>query len=301
MKQYLKSGFSVIELIISFMISSILLTASLTIYNQISKSCSKIQDTTTQDLAVTILQKRLSNDLLGLCPLWFVQNDIKNNTQAKKTTERNTDLQENNYFYAQTKDGHLDCMTFISTNTLEAYPYPEYYIARIVYLLKKDPNKEKFFLLQRKEETQISNEFNIEKLKEGRFYTIVENIKKCKLEYGFSEKNEKNQDTESKIKWVQKWPDQDSKEQKDTKETEPSLPDIIRMTIMVQESEYKPEIEHVFYCIVPQSKNIAIPSLAKKRIEKENASTQNNLTSASNIMNRVQNAAQQAAKGSVNV
>lgn len=301
MKHNIKPGFSIIELVIGLMISSILLTASLTIYNQISKSCNKIQAITTEDLAMIILQKRMSDDLLGLSALWFKPEDIKNTAQAKNSEQKSPSIKENNYFYAQTNDEQLDFMTFISTNTLQAYPTPENYIARIVYLLKKDPAKEGFFLLQRKEESQISNEFDIEKIKEGKFYTIVSNIKKCKLEYGFIENNdnkkEKSSEKELKMKWVQQWSQEQEKEKMDKKEKNPKLPDIIRITITLQEFTYKPETQHIFYCIVAQSKNVSVRSISQKRNERTTAATQNNLSNANTIMNRIQSAAQQSSKG----
>lgn len=292
MKQYLKPGFSIIELVIGIMISSVLITISLTIYNQINKSCNKIQNITSQDLSMMILQKRMSDDLLGLCPLWFTQEDIKQSTQPKNIAPNTDSTKNNNYFYAQTTDEQLDFMTFVSTNTLQAYPEPEHYIARIVYVLKKDLQKENFFTLQRKEETQISQEFNIEKIKEGKFYTIVENIKKCKLEYGFIEKpedqKEQNVSKEWKFKWVQQWSEQQNKEKKDQKEKAPNLPDIIRITITLQEFTYQAETIHTFYCMLPQSKNISLTSLAKKRNEKEAATRRSMADNTNNIKSNVE-------------
>lgn len=298
MKEQIKPGFTAIEIVIGIMLSAILLTTSLTIYNQISKICNKIQRTTTQDLAVAIVQQRIAQDVQGLCPLWFTKEDLKDTTQTKKDVAQKTNIKNNNYFYAQTKDDQLDFMTFVSTNTLEAYPTPEHYIARIVYILKKDDKKENFFLLQRKEETQISDEFNIEKIKEGKFYTVTNNIKKCVLEYGFIEQSdEKNTTQEFKIKWVKQWSEKEEQENKDSKNKHPSFPEIIKITITLQELPHQPEVLHTFYATLPQSKDISLPSIAKKRIKEKSTQQQNNLSSANNIMNRIQNAAQQNAKG----
>ncbi len=301
MKQHLKSGFTAIEFVIGIMISAMMLTATLTIYNQISKSCSKVQNITSQDLAIIILQKRISDDLLGLCPLWFTKEHIKDTTQAKSDNQQIPNTKNNNYFYAQTKDEQLDFMTFVSTNTLSAYPTAEHHIARIVYVLKKDAAKENLFLLQRKEEAQISNEFNIEKIKEGKFYTVIKNIKKCILEYGFieqpDEKEEKNNSKEFKITWVKQWSEKEEKEKKDKKNKIPDVPEVVKLTVTLQEFEDKPETMHTFYSVLPQSKNISIQSVAKKRNDKEATARQNNLSSANNIMNRIQNAAQKTPKG----
>jgi hypothetical protein len=306
MRNHVKPGFSAIEFVIGMMISAMMLTATLTMYNQISKSCSKIQNITAKDLAIIILQKRISDDLRGLCPLWFTKEDIKDTTAAKADAQSQPNTKNNNYFYAQTKDEQLDFMTFISTNTLSAYPSAEHHIARIVYILKKDEAKENLLLLQRKEEAQISNEFNLEKIKEGKFYTVIKNIKKCVLEYGFieqqDEKEEKNSSKEFKIKWVKQWSEKEEKEKKESekKDRTPDLPEIIKLTVTLQEFTDQPEMQYTFYASLPQSKNISINSLAKKRSKKEAASRQSNLSNANNIINRIQNVAQQTTKGPSN-
>ncbi len=309
MNRDIKPGFTIIEFVIGIMISSILLTASLTIYNQISKSSIKIQNITSQDLAIRILQKRISDDLMGLCPVWFKKEDLKDSKQAKNNDQQLPNIKNNNYFYAQTNNEQLDFMTFISCNTLQAYPTPEHQIARVVYILKKDDDKENFFKLQRKEETQISNEFNIEKIKEGKFYTVIENIKKCVVEYGFIEKTdsqkEKIPDKEQQIKWVKQWTtkqqDEKEKKEKEQKDSSVNMPDIIKINITLQELINKPESEHIFYSILPQSKNVSIKSLAKQRIEKETAALRGNLSSASNIMGAIDDKkAKDVNKGSNN-
>lgn len=293
MKQQLKQGFTVIEFVISIMISAIMLTATLTMYNQISKSSRKIQNITSQDLAVTILQKRISDDLRGLCPLWFTKEHTKDTTQEKIDTQQSSGTKNNNYFYAETKNEQLDFMTFVSTNTLLAYPAPENHIARIIYILKKDATKEDLFILQRKEDAQVSNEFNIEKIKEGKFYTIIKNIKKCTLEYGFiehaDEKKEANNSQEFKIKWVKQWSEKEETEKKDKKKKMPDLPEAIKLTLTLQEFSDKPETLYTFYSVLPQSKDVSINSLAKKRINKEAAARQNNMANAGNIMDSINN------------
>lgn len=299
MIQKTKPGFSIIEVVIGLMISSILLTVSLTVYNQISKSCTKIQNTTSQDLAIMILQKRMSDDLLGLCPLWFTGNDIKTIINTKNNEQKNQSIQENNYFYALTKNEQLDLMTFVSSNTLQTYPEPEHYIARIVYILKEDQNKENFFILQRKEESQISNEFDVEKIRDGKFYTVIDHIKKCKLEYGFMPtKNEVNQ-KKLNFTWVKEWSDQQKEKELEKKSAEnkdsiPKLPNIIRITITLQEMIETPEVEHVFYCLIPQNKNTPIKSLAKVRNEKEYAAQEGRLSSFDKVKNNIEQRAKSA-------
>jgi prepilin-type N-terminal cleavage/methylation domain-containing protein len=320
-KRQLQNGFTILEFVISMMISAILMTAALTIYQQVSSSSKKIQNITSKDLSLMILQKRLSDDLLALSPIWFTKENITKNPQAKdentqtpkqgeaknspKQTEekeaKEPNIEKNNFFYAQTQNNQIDFMTFITTNTLHSFATPHAYIARVVYFLQPDPQKQGFFILQRKEEAKISNEFNVEKIKEGTFYTLIKNIKSCTLEYGFidisPEKRSQNPDQEWKMKWVQQWgKQQEQQKAKDTQTEEyiPKLPDTVRIKITLQEFETGPITEHEIYCIVPPSKEVSVSSIAQKRKQQEFYAQQNNLSNANTIMNNVQ--ASKAAK-----
>jgi prepilin-type N-terminal cleavage/methylation domain-containing protein len=307
----LQKGFSILELIISIMISTILMTAALTIFQQVSSGSRKIQNVTSKDLSLMILEKRLSDDLLGLSPVWFTKENItkkpeaqnesaktakSSDTKKQSLEQKEPNIEKNNFFYAQTQNNQLDFMTFISTNTLQSFATPRLYIARIVYLLQPDPNKSGFFMLQRKEEAQISNEINIEKIRQGTFYTIVKNIKNCSLEYGFidlsPEKRAKSPDKEWKMKWVQQWGKEQENEKTENSDSEqytPKLPDTVRIKITLQEFENGPTSEHQIYCIVPPSKEASIASITQKRKQQEITAQQTNLSNASAIMNNVQN------------
>jgi prepilin-type N-terminal cleavage/methylation domain-containing protein len=323
MNHHLKKGFSILEFVISMMISTILMTAALTIYQQVSSASKKIQNITTKDLSLMILEKRLSDDLLALSPIWFTKEHIakkpnnnlpKNNPPSQtenedkaksniKNEDKQPNIEKNNFFYAQTQNNQIDFVTFITTNTLQSFATPHAYIARVVYLLQPDPQKPGFFMLQRKEDAQVSNEFNIEKIKEGMFYTLIKNIKSCTLDYGFidisPEKRSENPDQEWKMRWVQQWGKQQEQEkikEEGSQEYAPKLPDTVRIKLTLQEFETGPITEHEIYCIVPPSKEINIPSIAEKRTQQEFSAQQNNLSNANTIMNNVQ--ASKAAKSS---
>jgi len=291
------------------------------IYQQVSSSSKKIQNITSKDLSLTILEKRLSDDFLTLSPIWFTkehiakkvqlknesqqtakQSEAKNSTTKKDENEsKEPNIEKNNFFYAQTQNNQIDFMTFITTNTLQSFATSHLYIARVVYLLQPDPQKPGFFMLQRKEEAQISNEFNIEKIKEGIFYTLIKNIKNCTLDYGFidisPEKRSQNPDQEWKMKWVQQWgkqQEQEKTQKEGSQEYTPKLPDTVRIKITLQEFEGGPTTDHEIYCIVPPSKEININSITQKRKQQEFSAQQNNLSNANTIMNNVQ--ASKAAK-----
>lgn len=290
-------GFSVIELVISIMISAMLMTGALTIYQQISKSMVTMQALTQADITCTIVKNRLSQDLMGLCPLWFTSdNQQQPETSAKdakmaaqeakqKSTSvkpQNPNIIKNSYLYAQSKDKQFTYLTFITTSTLKTYTTPQYKCARVVYALKpseknsmtSEPDNKKLFILQRKEETKISNEFDKDTITQGEFYTIAKNISNCVFEYGFidtpQDKRQQQPEQEWKLKWVNHWGTSD--DMKESSEYTPTMPSILRVKMTIQENPEKPGKEHEFYCLLPQSSDVTFQSFAQKRyLEERNA------------------------------
>lgn len=280
-------GFSVIEFVISIMISAMLMTAALTIYQQISKGMVTIQRLTQQDIEVMIIKNRLSQDLIGLCPLWFSNNPPQSSTDSAKQdpkqpaqpqttpiTPENPSLQKSNFLYSQNENENLKYLTFVTTSTLQTYTNPQYECARVVYALTTDTKNSKLFLLQRKEEAKISSDFNKESILLGEFYTLAKNISKCIFEYGFidtplQERQEKL-DQEWKLKWVDHWGTSDDKKQ--STDYIPTMPDIVRVKITIQENPEMPGKEHEIYCLLTLSKELTFQSFAQKRkLEQQNA------------------------------
>jgi|GEM_PF-1317180 len=276
-------GFSVIELTISIMISAFLMTAALTIYHQISKGMTKMQYLTTQDTAIMIVKHRLAIDLQGLCPLWFADDQYeelrtKANTTPDTTTPKATapttpqketdpNSPNNGYLFAQSKDTQFQFLTFVTTNALPGYPSTPYRCVRVVYALNKDPHNENLFVLQRKQELAISTKLNIEKLTQGTFYTIAKNITKCSIEYGFidipPDKRTQQSNQAWKMKWVDNWGR--STQEKQEEDYVPTLPDIIKLKISIQQNPDRPAQEHELCCLLPISNQVTFKSFAQER------------------------------------
>jgi prepilin-type N-terminal cleavage/methylation domain-containing protein len=201
-----QSGFSVIEMMISLVLSAMLMTISLTIYNQISKGAGNIQRITQNDTQVMILHNRLSADLAGLCPLWFTQEHYEKLKKAKEPkdvqenaksipTNNSSSKKRNNFLYAQSNGAQFDLLTFVTTNALQVYGDKPRRTVRIVYLLQPEGHGLTTFKLMRKEDDTISGDFDLEKLKTGKFDQIAHKITECKIEYGFIETTSKKPDS----------------------------------------------------------------------------------------------------------
>src|SRR3990167_4155515 len=123
-----QAGFSIIEMMISIMISAMLMTAALTIYNQISKGTVSVARITQQDTQMMVLRDRLAADLQGLMPLWFTPEQYEklagmnkkeagpNATEKTPTTQPAGNNKRNNFLYAQSQNDQFHLLTFITTN-----------------------------------------------------------------------------------------------------------------------------------------------------------------------------------------
>ncbi len=276
-------GFSVLEVIISIMISAMLMTASLTIYNQISKGALSVARITQTDTQIMILHNRLAADLQGLIPLWFTAQhyeQLKKSDQAKDAKEitssknNSSSAKQNNFLYAQSNNDQFDILTFVTTNALQVYGDQPIRTVRVVYMLKSQGQT---FKLLRKEERAISGEFDLEKLKSGKFDQIAHKITKCVIEYGFIETDTKKtgetKDAQKpfEFKFVSKWGG--ATESNTQEDKTPTLPDILKLTISIQENLNHEAKTYELFCTIPASHAPAIKSFAQKRKEEQKQTT----------------------------
>lgn len=269
---YTNPGFSLLELVIGLLISTILITISFTIYHQITRSTQIIQRITSTDTKIMIFKDRLQQDLLGISFLWFTPQ--KYETMTKKTkdekdteenkskdnspTKSNNQERDNDFFYAaNNQDGTLDLVSFITTSAMHTYGNNNKMFIRVVYCLKKDQSSEHKFLLLRKEMT--AEEFNLEAARSsGTFYEIASQIKKCSIEYGFlnqitskpkDEKNAQKSDNTAEISWLNAWHSKQEKTDSATHKT--LLPKFIKIKIIFAQEKTAQEQEFELLFSIP--------------------------------------------------
>lgn len=296
MKHINLPGFSILELVIGLMISTMLITISFSIYYQIARSTQFIQRITTADTHAIILKDRLQKDILGIMPLWFTKKDYEESAKIKTPTQQKEPEQEeqheskenkqetsknkeNNFFYSSNHTTHntLDCFSFITTNPLRMYGSSEHKpCVRVVYQLQKDTTHESHFRLLRKEIDDL--EFNSETVHSaGTFYEIASNIKTFSIEFGFidpiktSNQTEKKetaplQDKSIEFTWINEW---DAKKESTIKK--PILPKIIKIKIVFIEEKGTHEQEYNFCFLVPLDTITPHATFSQKRkpVEKD--------------------------------
>ncbi len=273
-------GLSALEMIIGIMISAILMTSSLTIYNQISKGAATVQRVTQADTQIMILHNRLITDLQGLIPLWFTKQlyeQLEKSEQPKDakdivSSNKNSHDKQNNFLFAQSNNNQFDILTFVTTNALQIYGDQPVRTVRVVYKLEaENGSSNSRFKLMRKEENLISEDFNLEKLKSGKFNQIAHKITKCMVEYGFIETDEKKsaeaKDTEKsfEFKFVSTWGG--ATESNAQEDKTPTLPDILKLTISLQANPNEDAKTYELFCTIPTSNASTLKSFAQQRQE----------------------------------
>lgn len=275
----MKPGFSLLEVVFGLMISSILLTATFTIYNQINKSAQIIQNITTSDTRIMVLKDRLQKDFSGLCPLWFTQDEYEKYKSLEKTPNTQTErkqfdenIKQNSFLYSDNHDDNsLNFFTFVTLNAMQMYATDSQRMVRVVYLLKKESDNPKSFRLMRAEVKNVAPDFNQNSILGSKnFYEIVSNIASCSIEYGFIDqpKNKKGKAKSSssekpaELKWLQEWGV--TKEKGNASGYKPTLPEFIKLQITFLE-DVNTQKKHEIYFTIPINVTTRPSSFAKKR------------------------------------
>ena len=294
-KKSLKSGFSLLELVIGLLISTILITISFMIYQQIARSTQFTQRITTNDTKVMILKDRLQQDLLGITPLWFIPSKYDAMTKQAKTsstneesletdTEKKTDTtkkeddtqKEHNFFYSQNnQDGTLNLFSFITTSAMQTYGTPKRLCVRVVYLLKKDATKNIFSLLRKEIAPEEFN--NTTATSSENFYEIASLIKSCSIEFGFiniitaTNKDEKTptQDANKKTEftWLKSW--HAKQETAEKHQQKPIYPKCIKMKLVFVQEKTDHEQEYELCFITPIDSITLYTSFTQKQFYAE--------------------------------
>lgn len=280
-------GFSLLELVIGMAVSTILISITFTIYNQISKAAQSIQRVTSSDTKIMILQDRLQADLNGISPLWFTKEEYDKIKAAKKDAKDSQEAKQSqpeaqgiNFFYSENKQGNdkLNYFTFPTVNAMQMYGTTNQRFVRVVYALEQDPKKENLLRLRRKEIDQISSEFDKAAIQQsGTFYDIATNITNCTVTYEFidqpkhkkgngaKEKSTHETIKPAKLASVPDWGIVKEQEKKD--KYKPPLPEFIKLKITFAQEQTTEEKQYELNFVIPIDATNKINSFAQKHVK----------------------------------
>ena len=275
----MKQGFTIFELIVSIMLTSMLLTATFTIYESITKASRRTQYVTTHDTKIMMIYNRLQKDLTGLSPLWFTKEPYKKLEAAKKESGDkskpvDSDTKENGFFYSTNHDNEsLNFMTFPTTSALQVYDSNNQPFIRVVYALTKNPKDDKTFSLMRKEIQDVTPDFKEDALlkKEG-FYELASDIISCTTEYLFinapmqpsdNKTKEEKKDEPAKMVTLKDWGV--IKEKSEQHEHKPALPLFVKIKVTFASTNEKQQPTSTIVCRIPISPHNKLTPFVEKR------------------------------------
>lgn len=317
-RQSLKLGFSLFELIIGFLISTILTTICFSIYQRIARTTQFVQKITTNDTKAFILQNRLQQDFLGIAPLWFTpsayeemikktnaventntdQGSEEKSDDSKKTKADTEKKREDNFFYStNNQDESLNLFSFITTSSLQMYGSDNNPYVRVIYALKKTAQKDGSFSLYRKE--LPAGEFDPQAAHtSGFFYEIASLIKKMTIEYGFisnmriqkndEKKQEQPVEKETEMTWLKTWQTKQEKTESNVQKT--IFPKCVKIKILFMQEKSNYEQEYEFIFTIPIDSINPYTSFTQKNyhnemLKKPRQPSNQNSTSSSNQTN----------------
>jgi prepilin-type N-terminal cleavage/methylation domain-containing protein len=196
-------GFSLIEVVIALLISSILGIALFTSFNQINKYATIANNVMSSDTRLATIHHQLSKDMAGaFIPVQALPPEENKNEQAEKkdapaaqdkkpkpqqpaAEQKPTYKQLKKVFVSSNaEDNLLKSVTFITNNPLIGYGNSKPRIARVMYRLGKAKDSQNRYTLYRQESaTELEAEKFKAENKKIREFVVAENIKHLSISY----------------------------------------------------------------------------------------------------------------------
>lgn len=250
---YIKPGFTLIELVIATAIASILSISLFYSYGQTNKVVGYITDYVDTYNKVILIDRRFTQDVAGVfVPVQAVKKQKpqsekkpadKKDDAAKQPQKKEEEKQKvpllKDPFVSKNENKNLKMFSFITNNPARAYwssksgePKPN--IARVVYTLEADklaPKEKPRFTLYRQEGSDLqlapymAQESQIER------YVIADNIQACNINFLVTDEKE----NASEVKEFSDW--QIGKDEKDLR-SKVKIPETVILEISLWNNEY---------------------------------------------------------------
>jgi len=196
-------GFVLIELVVTFMISSLLALSLYNILFQMQKSAQYVDQVVDVDQRLSIIHERLQLDFNGL---FFPILALPAKPGSKKMVDQKTgaaDLPEQTsldhniakvLYSANQADGLLQECSFITSNPLQSYGEVVPRVARVIYILNSEYGRTDSFKLQRQQALDL--DYQAAKSDALR-YTLANGIRRFTLTYFYqTQKSDKDSKVE---------------------------------------------------------------------------------------------------------
>ena len=226
----MKSGFSLLELIISTLIASMIGGVLLTALYQGNRFQRAVDTIVDNSMRVGIVANQLEKDLMGaFIPMQSHKKEDKEKTtaqpEAKKADGKKADTKEDKekpkplaekkeekkllekIFVSTNKAGNFDALTFITNDPLSVFVGKDIGVVkpkmvRVQYTLKPEQDRKDSFVLMRQESVQL----DMAQYKSVREYELIGGIKQCSVTFTARIEKKEEQSKEQAGKAVAKAP-----------------------------------------------------------------------------------------------
>jgi len=244
----MKKGFIILELLIAFAISSVVMGGLFTIINQTNQAVEVMDRIASIDIRTLLLQSQLERDLSGaFIPQERQEKSVRHADKSaaqddrggkkdKKNKKEYEDIALKNAFLSKNKGQNLELLTFITTNPLPAYDTLKPRLVRVAYKIVPDSQQglaesnPAFALLRQEHENLDLVAFE---KKKPRAYKVIKNIKRFSVDYLVAvekqqekeKKEEKTQEPKVEYKKFKQWT------QEEIRQTKKQKPDVCKFSI----------------------------------------------------------------------
>lgn len=266
MMNEMKSGFTLIEIMIATLIASVLSISLFYSYSQTNRMVGFIDDYVEIFDAAILIDQRFSKDVSGaFIPVQAIRqkkdDKAKKEPDKKKVDAKQPDVKKSEKeqnkapvlkdpFISKNFENNLTMFSFITNNPVRSFwgkqsGGPKTNVARIVYTLEADktaPKDKPKFTLYRQEGQDLNLSSYTNKESQVERYAVAENVKACKILFIATDEHDKTTEVKEFTDWVT------SKDEKDFR-SKIKLPETVVLTISLWNTDQTRDKE--FVLVVP--------------------------------------------------
>ena len=179
----MKPGMTLIEVALSIFLASFLASVLFVSFSQLQMASRVTESFIEVDMRSAVIMHQMSKDIAGafIPQLSRIQTTMDKKTAAKLNKEKPVvPLSMSAVFMAKHKENNFDMLTCITNNPIAVYDTVKPRVARVVYRLVVDKERECTFRLLRQESSQLDLKvFEKTGVEAIRSYQLAHNIKSC--------------------------------------------------------------------------------------------------------------------------
>lgn len=243
--KFKEQGFTLIELIIGLLLSSLLGTLLYTTFAQSSRTLRMVEENAELGVGIVTVLHQLEKDLAGAMIPAHEPEEKKEQVEEKGATRPQQkppeEKKEKKFFVAKLKNKQLDFLTFITTNPRSRHVspapsvLPQPSLVRVLYKIRENKEHQGSFVLLRQESTNLDlSSFEKKSERRPREIVVCNTVQKFDLQFLYRVQKEDDFETKTVTEWGAS-----QEEAKEEKEKPPLLPQLIKINFELWDSQFQ--------------------------------------------------------------